>query len=113
MGHCWLPVNQGFVQRLLGVRWRGYWLHLPAELITSSVHVAILICAETKNDFSIFLSRESVEKTTEEAKMQIEKENEEKTLEDKVEEEEGVTAVWVSAFSWVLSTSLYKGLQDI
>ncbi|TNM93922.1 hypothetical protein fugu_002098 [Takifugu bimaculatus] len=41
-----------------------------------------------------FQSRESVEKTPEEAKMQIEKENEVKTLEDKVEEEEGVTALW-------------------
>lgn len=72
----------------------------------------ILICGKTKNDFSIFLRRESVEKTAE-AKMQIEKENDEKTLEDKVEEEEGVTAVWVSGFSWVLSTSLYKELQEV
>lgn len=74
--------------------------------------ITILICAETKNDFSIFLRRESVEKTAEEAKMQIE-ENEEKTLEDKVEEEEGVTAVWAGGFIWVLSTSLYKELQEV
>lgn len=45
--------------------------------------------------------------------MQIEKENEEKTLEDKVEEEEGATAVWVRGFSWVMSTSLYKELQEV
>lgn len=75
--------------------------------------IIILICAGTKNDFSIFLRRESVEKIAEEAKMQMEKENEEKTLEDMVEEEEGVTAVWVSGFNWILSTSLYKELQEV
>lgn len=81
-------------------------------MIIIIIIIIILICAETKNDFSIFLRRESVEKTAEEAKLQIEKENEEKALEDKVEEEEGDTVVRVS-FSWVLSTSLYKELQEV
>lgn len=44
--------------------------------------------------------------------MQIEEEIEDKTLEDKVEEEEGLNVVWVSGFCWFLSTSLDKGLQE-
>lgn len=43
--------------------------------------------------------------------MQIEEHNEDKTLEDKVEEE--VNVVRVSGFSWVLSTFWSKELQEV
>lgn len=46
------------------------------------------------NNFSTFVRRENVEKMVGEVKMQIEEENEEKPLEDKVEEERG-NVVWV------------------
>lgn len=46
------------------------------------------------NNFSTFVRRENVEKMGGEVKMQIEEENEEKPLEDKVEEERG-NVVWV------------------